>query len=293
MKKYTTFVCAFLFSTTLLLAQEAKDSVANFPIHPHEVFDKLSDEESLEIMKAAYQKKLSKEGKSEAEIQKLLKDYEDQWAENLEKFKERRRLAAKHREMAAQQRRMAAKQREMAAIQREKAAVMREKAAAQREVAKMQREIAAEQRERASEMRKIADKRRAIAEEQRHKAQMMRKSFKSLITREVSLNKKSKDVDPFTFTVDSKMTLRIGIYGRINNGSALAEVFDPKGNKIGELSLEHGENTGDSKDYSTGSLEKNVWPVETGEWQVKISPQKAEGQLKISVAQYSNEKKDE
>jgi len=170
----------------------------------------------------------------------------------------------------------AEKQREKSAIQREKADELRKQA-----------EI---QRAKAEEQRKLADIQRAKADKQREKADEWRNSFENILLKNISLSNQQNNSKPIIFKVTSKTTLRFGIRANISSGNTLIEIYNPKGVKEGELSLEHKSNSAsmgnDYLKYTSGALDKTISGAEVGEWQIKITSQKSEGTVAMSVAQY-------
>jgi len=153
------------------------------------------------------------------------------------------------------------------------------------------RKLAEIQREKAEEQRKIAEIQRAKAEEQRKKNQEWRKNAENILLKNITLTNQSKNSNPIIFKVTSKTTLRIGIRAHISSGTALIEIYNPKGVKEGELSLNFKSEPNSNEEreelkYTSAALDKTISSAEVGEWQIKISSQKSEGTVAMSVAQY-------
>ncbi len=320
MKTNTILLFILLASSNFMFSQVAQDSLSvNYIYAPNHFNNSFSAEESWEIHKAAYIKQLESKGLTDDEIKRSMVTYEKDKEEFIARVKEQHRLAAiqrqkatEQRKLAAIQRKKAAEQRRLAAIQRQKADELRElanierkkadeqrgKSAIQREKANELRKQAAIQRAKADEQRKLADIQRAKAEVQRKKAQEWRKSFKNILTKNITLTNQSNTSKPITFKVISKTTLRIGIRAHISSGTTLIEIYNPKGSKEGELSLNFKSKSdsneeGEGLEYTSGVLDKTISGAEVGEWQIKISSQKPEGTVAMSVAQYIKPTMDE
>jgi len=303
-----------------MFSQVMQDSLdVNYIYAPNYFNNSFSAEESWEIHKAAYIKQLKSKGLTDDEIKRSMIAYEKDKEEFIARVKEQHRLAAIQREKAAKQRALAeiernkaSEQRKLAAIQRQKADELRNlaeverkkaeeqrgKSAIQREKANKLRKQAAIERAKADEQRKLADIQRAKAEEQRKKAQEWRKNFKNILTKNITLTNESNNGKPIIFKVTSKTTLRIGIRAHISSGTTLIEIYNPRGSKEGELSLNFKSKSNSNEEiegfeYTSGVLDKTISSAEVGEWQIKISSKKPEGTVAMSVAQYIKPAMDE
>jgi hypothetical protein len=326
MKKSMFLLFVLLLSSSFGFCQVKTDSLEVNYTNPQKPYDSFSAEESWEIHKAAYLKQLRSKGLTDDEIKRSMVTYEKDKEEFIARVKEQHRLAAIQRKKAAEQRvlveverKKAAEQRRLAAIQREKAYELRELAAIERKKADEQREkhtIQREkdaiqrgkdtkqrakdaiQREKADEQRKLAEIQRAKAEEQRKKSQEWRKNAENILIKNITLTNQSNNSKPIIFKVSSKTTLRIGIRAHISSGTTLIEIYNPKGIKEGELSLNFKSKSGSNGgrkglEYTSGALDKTISGAEVGEWQIKISSQKSEGTVAMSVAQYIKPTMDE
>jgi len=303
-----------------MFSQVAQDSLGvNYIYAPNHFNDSFSAEESWRIHKAAYIKQLKSKGLTDDEIKRSMVTYEKDKEEFIARVKEQHRLAAIQRQKADEQRALAeierkraVEQRRLAAIQRQKADELRKladverkkadeergKDAIQREKANELRKQADIERAKADEQRKLADIQRAKAEEQRKKAQEWRKNAENILIKNITLTKQSNNSKPIIFKVTSKTTLRIGIRAQISSGTTLIEIYNPKGIKQGELSLNFKSESGSNEErevleYTSGALDKTISGAEVGEWQIKISSQKSEGTAAMSVAQYIKPTMDE
>lgn len=313
MKTNTIILFILLASSHFMFSQVSKDSLgANSIYAPLDFNNGFSAEESWEIHKAAYIKQLKSKGLTEDEIKKGMATYEKDKEEFIARIIEQHRLAAIQRKKADEQRVLADIQRKKATEQRKFAAIQRQKADEFRKLADVQRKKADEQRvkssalrEKADELRKKADIQRVIADKQRQKAELQRvkadeqrkkaeewrKNTKIILRKNITLTKQSINNKPIIFKVTSKTTLYIGVRAHISSGTTLIEIYNPKGIKEGELSLNFKSESG-SKDekeemeYTSGALNKTIKGAEIGEWQIKISSQKSEGYVAMSVAEY-------
>jgi len=247
-----------------MFSQVAKDTLSvDYIYAPNSFNHSFSAEESWEIHKAAYIKQLKSKGLTDDEIKKRMVTYEKDKEEFIAQVKEQHRLAA---------------------IQRKKADDLRK--------------LADIERKKADEQRKLADIQRAKADKQRKKAQEWRKKAENILIKNITLSNKSNNSKPITFKVNSKMTLYIGIRAHISSGTTLIEIYNPKGIKEGELSLNFKSNSDSNEEregleYTSGALDKTISGAEVGEWKIKIVSQKSEGIVAMSVAQYIKPTMDE
>ena len=245
------------------------------------------------------QRKKAEEFRKEAELQMEQADVLRKQAEESrkqseiarKKSEEQRKLAENQREQATKDRQQAEKQREEANIQRKKAEEMSLLAEEQRKLATIQRQQAEKQREEANIQRKKAEEMRLKAEEQRKKAEELRNSFETILTKNIEISSNTSSIEPIVFKIDKKTSLQFRLQGRLSSGNILMEIFSPKGEKYGELSLDHQPDPNlslgnDLSKNTSGYFSKTLSDVEIGEWKIRISPKKAEGTLGIYVARY-------
>ena len=306
MKKSLILFFIGCLSFGFLSGQIVKDSLGGIFIYP-QFHDNFSAEESWEIHKEAYIKQLKAEGLTVDEIEKKMEIYEQKKKEFIEKINEQRKIATLQRAQAEEQRKIAAKQRaqaeeqrKIAAIQREEATIQRQEAEEQRKQVAIQRKEATTQRAQAKEQRRLAAIQRqeaaiqrAQAEEQRKLAEEWRNSFERILTKKMNITPQSKNVEPIVFEVNKRSNLHFSIQGEIITGTTLIEIFNPDGKKEGELSLENTNTKGGSNSESqainatSGSINKTISDAKTGNWQIRVSPEKSEGTVHISVAYYN------
>ncbi|MFD2034645.1 hypothetical protein ACFSKL_07595 [Belliella marina] len=232
---------------------------------------------------AAIERKKAEELRKQAEIERAKADEQRKLAEI------QRAKADEQRKLAEIQRAKADEQRASDAIERKKAEELRKQAGIERAKADEQRKIAEIQRAKADEQRKLAEIQRLKADEQRKKSQEWRNNSENILTKNITLSNESSNSKPIVFKVTSKTTLYIGIRAHISSGNALIEIFNPEGIKEGELSLKAKPSPNKGKgelEYTSGALDKTISNAGAGEWQVKISSQKSNGNVAMSVAQY-------
>ncbi|MEM9052069.1 MAG: hypothetical protein AAGC47_08480 [Bacteroidota bacterium] len=289
----------------VLLAQEGKDSLNDKSIYAPFPYDALTPEESWDIYRTAFVKKLEKKGATQEEIDERLAVYEEVKAEYIARVQEDLRLAEIYRMEADMHREKADMQRAMHELQRQEAAEMRElqelerlKAAELREWAEMQRMEEAElrrfhdiQRKEAEQMRRLAAVEREKANELRRQAEKMWKDFRPLLTKNVQLSKNVKELEPITFEIRSETTLTLGVRSHLSSGSAKLVMYNPEGKVEAELNLEHDEKRS-KKDgemsYTSGSLDKKITGLKAGIYNVLITPKNAEGYIAFSVSEKKN-----
>jgi flagellar biosynthesis GTPase FlhF len=286
-----------IISSNSLFCQVSKDTVKADDIYPR-LYDYFSPEESWQIHKEAYLKKLEVLGFSKSEIDIKMREYEKQKNEFIEKTSEQRKLAEKQRQLAEIQRKQAEEQRKEAEVQRQEAGkerllaeIQRKQAEEQRKQAELQRLEAEKQRLQAAGQRIEAEAQRKIAEEQRKIAEEWRNSIKNLLNEDFTMSGEDSKMKSVNIKVTNENALFFNINGEINSGNILIEILNPNGKKEGELSLEHRQNstpkTGTMYSGKTsGSLNKTINSPESGEWSVKFTSEKSIGHVNISVSQY-------
>jgi len=284
------FLSILITGSSYILSQVTNDTLMEDNIYP-QFNEYFSVEESWQIHKEAYKKKLEAMGLSENEITKKMLDYDNQKDELIEKIKEQRKLAEKERQLAEIQRKKAEEQRKFAEIQRKKAEEQRKLAENQREQIEAQRVVAMEQQKLAAEQREAAALQREVAEEQRKLAEEWRNSVMNLYDADLAISDNDSKSKSIHIEITEKHTLFFNINGSINSGNVLIEIFNPSGKKEGELSLQHRKESVQKTETSilnntSGSINKTINASEIGDWIVKITPIKSNGDIHISVAQY-------
>ena len=284
------FISILFTSSCYILSQQPNDTLKEDNVYP-QFYEYFSVEESWQIHKEAYKKKLEDMGLSEDEITKKMLEYENQKEEFIEKIKEQRLLAEKERQLAEIQRKKAEEQRQLAEIQRQEADEQRKQVEAQREIAEEQQRMAEEQR-------KLAEVQRELAEEQRKLAEEWRNSVINLYDADLTISDNDSKSKSINIKITEKHTLFFNINGSIKSGNVLIEILNPDGKREGELSLQHPKESVQKTDTNfsegtSGSINKTINAPEIGEWTVKITPIKSIGNIHISVAQYIKPTKNE
>ena len=271
-----------------LTDDEIKRSMLTYEKDKEEFIAQVKEQHRL----AAIQREKAAEQRALAEIERK------KAAEQRKKADIQRQYADVEREKADVQRKYAEDLRKQANIQRQKdkkfreeADELRKKADVQRQYADEQRKEADIQRKKAEEQRKLADIQRAKADKQREKADEWRNSFENIVTKNITLSNQQINAKQINFKVNKKTTLRFGIRAHISSGTTLIEIYNPVGVKEGELSLNFKSKSGSNEEregleYTSGALDKTIFDSEVGEWQIKITSQKSEGTVAMSVAQY-------
>ena len=312
--------------------QVPKDTLRNDSVYPR-FHDSFSADESWQIHKEAYRKQLEARGLSGDEINKRMEEYEKRKEEFIERMIEQRKQAEQQRQLAEIQRQKAYEQRKEAEVQRqrsdeqrkaaevqrqgaekmrleagkirkqgeierEKAGEQRQQAGIQREKAEEQRRAAETQRQRAEEQRKEAEAQREKAKEERRVAEELRNSIHTLLSENFTISGKDSEPIVVRINVTNRSSLFFNLNGEISSGTVMMEILNPEGKKRGEFSLEHlkGSSVPPGTVYSgtsSGSMNKVFNSPETGEWSVKITPEKSDCQINISVAQYTEPTIDE
>ena len=281
-----------IISSSSVFSQVSKDTLRVDYIYPqfHGYF---SPEESWQIHKEAYKKQLEAKGLSDNEINKKMQEYEKQKEEFIEKIiaEKQRQLAEIQRQQADEQRKQADVQRQEAEKQRQLAEIQRQQADELMNQADVQRQEAEKQRQKADEQRKEAETQRKIADEQRKIVEEWRNSIKNLLNENFTMSGEDSKIKSVKIKITNKNALFFNINGDINSGNVLIEILNPNGKKEGELSLEHRKVSTPKTETmlsgnTSGSLNKTINSPEIGDWLVKITPEKSNGNINISVAQY-------
>lgn len=262
-----------MISSSFAFGQALKDTLQKDSIHapvipkapaPPQFKNYFSAEQSWQISKEAYEKQLKAMGLSEKEIDQKVQEFEKQKPALMERIKVEMKMVGKQLQLSEYQRKMAEKQ-----IQE----VTKELKSAE-----FQKKMAEVQRKLSGKLQKMAGE--------------WRNSVKNLVHENILLSGKDSKNRTVKFKVIQKNTLFLNINCRISSGSVLVEVFDPKGQKEGELSLEHGkDSTTKTKarfaGNTSGSLNKIINAPEAGDWEVKVKPKKSEGHVFLSIGQFN------
>lgn len=271
-----------------LAVEEIEKEVVRYDKQKKEFIVRVREQQKI----AAIERKKADEQRELAKEQRKLADVQRQKANEQRKQADILRLDAdKQRELADILRKQAEENRGKSNLQKQKADEQRAQAAIQRKQADEQRTQADIQRQKSEILRDQAKEQRELANVLRQKAEEWRNSFENILTKKITILTQSVNAKPLNFKVDNKTTLLVNIRGEIRSGTTLIEIIDPSGQKKGELSLEHTQNNGSTKDNeflnsTSGALNKTISDAMVGDWQVKITSQESEGTVKISVAKY-------
>ena len=263
--------------------------------------------------KAVKQRQLAEIQRQRANEQRKMAIVQRQEAElQHQKLKIQRQEVELQRQKANEQRKMADVQRQEVEIQHQKLKIQRQEAEMQHQRADEQRKQAEMHRQKSYEQQKLAEIQRGmaveqrkeaeyqskIAEEQRKKIAELKKSIKKLFNENFNMSDNDSEIKSVKIEVTEMNSLFFNIDADINSGSVLIEIFNPNGKKEGELSLEHHrESTPKTAtkfpSHTSSSLNKTINTPEIGDWLIKITPEKSNGNINISVAQYMNPNIDE
>ena len=102
------------------------------------------------------------------------------------------------------------------------------------------------------------------------------------LNRNIQLNK-SSDIEEIKIDVAKNTNhMNIGVNSTIRSGSLTVELFDPKGNKQGNFSVESQISSNDQKkECVSGQMQKTIKNPMSGHWIVKLKPKKAQGEVSI------------
>jgi len=95
----------------------------------------------------------------------------------------------------------------------------------------------------------------------------------------------SSDTEEIKLEVSENMkALSIGINSTIDAGSLTMEIYDPKGNKQGNFSVESSTSSsskGKRKELVCGQLNKAIENPMKGDWTIKLKPKNVTGKINI------------
>ena len=109
----------------------------------------------------------------------------------------------------------------------------------------------------------------------------------SSVTRSIELNDSSKSKTVTLEVSKGTKNFMIGVNSLISSGSLTMEIFDPKGNKQGNFSVESQMNNqgADAKEEVCGQLNRSFSDPMAGDWSVKLKPKKVTGKVSINYHQ--------
>ncbi len=112
----------------------------------------------------------------------------------------------------------------------------------------------------------------------------------SSLSRSIKLDKSSKKEEIKIEVADNVKSLNIGLNSTISEGSLTVEIFDPKGDKQGNFSVESqlsssSSNSGKNSEMVCGQLNKTISDPIQGDWVVKLKPKKVTGKVQIHTHQ--------
>lgn len=267
-----------------IVAHLLKDSVKVDSIRS-KIYRVFLTDSAWQIQKEAFKKQLESMGLSEKEINQKVQEFEKQKPALMERIKVEMKMVGKQLQLSEIQRKMAEKQMEEV-----------NKKLNSPEFKKRMEEVNKRlnspefQKKMAEVQQKMAEVQRKLAEKQAKMAEAWKKSVKNLVHKNIILSGNDSKNRIVKIKVIHENTLFFNINCTINSGSVLIEVFDPKGQKEGELSLEHREKSAAKKGTrisgsTSGSLNKIINAPEKGEWEVKVKPKKSNGHIYISIGQ--------
>ncbi|RNC86959.1 MAG: hypothetical protein ED556_05920 [Winogradskyella sp.] len=95
--------------------------------------------------------------------------------------------------------------------------------------------------------------------------------------------------DKETITVDvSEDTgkMHLNINSKVESGYLTVELYDPKGNKKGNFSIESQSNSSKTKEQVCGQMQKYIEDPIKGKWSVVLVPKKVVGDVSICTSLY-------
>lgn len=278
-----------------------------------ESYGGISVEETWQMQKSAYQKQLRSKGLSEQEVKSRMEVYESdkdyhvqriiaQWkfAEQQKALAESQRLhAIQQRKLAEMYRKEAEKHRELDSLEKRKAREAKrqsdinrkrdvEIAEAYQQRAQKERELAEVQRQKALRERELAETARRKAMKQSMMVREFGKSRQEIISRNIKFMAENPGSRQIGMEVREGGALQLNINGYLKSGTVNVQILDPDGKTTHSYMLVSGDEdqSGDPSAWTSGSFNHTINQPELGDWKLIISPENAEGNIDISVAQY-------
>jgi len=109
-------------------------------------------------------------------------------------------------------------------------------------------------------------------------------------TRNIQLDDSSSNEVVKVEVKENAKHLMIGVNSTISSGSLTMEIYDPKGNKQGNFSVESmmsssSSSKGKNKETVCGQLNKSFQDPMKGDWTIKLKPKKVSGKIQINSHQ--------
>lgn len=251
-----------------------------------------NDTESWQIHKEAYIKQLKSKGLAPIEIEEKVAAYEKRKTDFMEIVSELYLAAGIHSENRDVLREKASEYMQRAEEYRKQADKMLKEAREITEIHTTPQGQTEVHIQKAKKLRKEAEILMLEAEQTKRKAEESRRGFEKIFKETAILTVQSIHTEPIIVRVEKVAPLSFSIDCKISAGSALVEIFNPNGQKEGELSLEHKHKSdlmeGDVLlNATSGSLHKTISASAVGDWRIEITARNSEGSVDISVAQYA------
>lgn len=107
----------------------------------------------------------------------------------------------------------------------------------------------------------------------------------SQTSRSIELDDSSKKETIKVEVSEGTKNFMIGVNSLISSGSLTMEIFDPKGNKQGNFSVESqfsdNAKSGNSKEEVCGQLNRSFSEPMAGDWSIKLKPKSVTGKISI------------
>ena len=251
-----------MISSSFVFGQVPIDALRKDSVLP-QLKSYFSAEQSWQISKEAYKKQLEATKLSENEIKQKIQEFEKQKPALIEKIN--KQLKKVENQMV------------LSGVQRKTAEIELQKFAKQWGSGEFQRQM--------------TDLQRSTAELEQKVAEEYNTSTKSIFNKSITISGNDSKTKSVRVKVTKSNPLFFNVGGKIDSGHVLIEIFNPKGQIQGELSLEHHKGTPKTgavfSDKTSGSVNNIINAPETGDWVVKITPERSKGHIHISVTQYT------
>ena len=260
--KAILLLLGLMISSSFVFGQIPLDALQKDSILP-QLKSYFSAKQSWQISKEAYKRQLEAKGLSENEIEQKILEFEKTKPAIIEKIKKQLKMVEKQMELSGVQRKTA-----------------------EEELQKFEKQWSSGEFQ-----RQMTDLQRSTAELEQKVAEEFSTSTKSIFNKSITLSGNDSKTKSVRVKVTKSNPLFFNVGGKIDSGHVLIEIFNPKGQIQGELSLEHHKGTPKTgavfSDKTTGSVNNIINAPETGDWVVKITPNRSKGHIHISVAQYT------
>ena len=106
------------------------------------------------------------------------------------------------------------------------------------------------------------------------------------MTRTIELDDSSETEKIKIDVAEDTKNLSFNVYGLVKSGSLTVEVYDPKGNKHGNFSVESQiKASSTAKEKVCGQMQRSIKDPVKGKWVIKLIPKNVTGEISMCASQ--------